>query len=431
MQLNIKSISTIILLAALALSAFFMVNVEMPEWSYLVSSFSIILFAAPTVFASLRWIGKRETLIMFLLLGVFALGVETLAIKTGLPYGHFSYSDLLGFKLFGITPWTIFFAWTPLILAAFTIARKLTSNRSQRIILITSFLVIFDLILDPGAVYFRFWEFAEKGWYYGVPWTNFMGWVISGAVGAILVEVMAERFKPLLPVPVQLTESGFLTIFFWTSVALFAGMVFPAIIGIVCIIIIAAIYFRNHYAFDDMVVIVDEDRKPVATGPNLPIHTMETPLHLAFSVFLFNKKGELLLQRRALEKKTWGGVWSNSCCGHLMLHESVRKAAKRRLNYELGLKGIDLEVLLPDFRYKAQKDGVTENEFCPVLVGFTDASPVPNRSEVEEFKWVSWKTFLDECNSADSEYSPWAIEEANLLNENPGFNELFRANLSG
>ncbi len=431
MRISIKVLSTMILLTALTVSAFFMANVEMPPWSFMVSSFSIILFTLPAIFASVRWIGKRDTAVLFIALGVFALAVETFAIFTGLPYGGFQYSDRLGFKLFGITPWTIFFAWSPLILAAFVIAKSLSSRRFLRIVLIPVLLVIFDLVLDPGAVYFGFWEFTEKGWYYGVPWTNFAGWLISGLLGAILIEYLVYRIRPLLPVPVQLNESAFLTVFFWTFVAVFAGLYIPAIIGWIVLSIFAAILYKDRYSFDDMVVLVDETGTPVGTAPKLPTHTKNTPLHLAFSVFLFNTKGELLLQRRALEKKTWGGVWSNSCCGHQMLHESVENAAKRRLKYELGLRGIELELLLPDFRYKAEKDGVVENEICPVLVGFTGKAPKLNKSEVSEFKWVKWETFLNDCNSPESEYSPWAIDEANLLNGDAVFNKLFRENATG
>lgn len=430
MQLSSKGILTIILLAVLAVSAFFMAHVELPKWSYIISSFSIIFFTLPTLIASIRWIGKRKTAVIFIWLGLFALVVETFAIATGFPYGSFQYSDLLGFKLFGITPWTIFFAWSPLILAAFAVAKSLSLTRSLRIFLIAALLVIFDLVLDPGAVFFSFWKFSAKGWYYGVPWTNFMGWLITGILGALLVEYVIDRIKPLLPVPVQLIESTFLTVFFWTFVAVFAGLYIPALIGSCVLLVFAAIYFNNFYAFDDMVVLADKSGTPIGTAPKLPTHTKNTPLHLAFSVFLFNKQGKLLLQRRALEKKTWGGVWSNSCCGHQMLHESVKNAAKRRLSYELGLKKIDLEVVLPDFRYRAEKDGVVENEICPVLVGFTGKTPNINKREVSEFKWVKWETFLSDCNSPDSEYSPWAIEEANLLADDPVFNKLFRENLS-
>jgi len=153
-------------------------------------------------------------------------------------------------------------------------------------------------------------------------------------------------------------------------------------------------------------------------------------LHRAFSVFVFNASGELLLQQRASSKKTWPGVWSNSCCGHVMLHESVERAAARRLIHELGISGTKLLMALPDFRYRAEKDGVVENEICPVLVGFTDSEPLPNPTEVGDHKWVNWNAFVAEIKSGGSGYSPWAAEEVERLAESEIFNRYFRENVS-
>ncbi|MEZ5346773.1 MAG: isopentenyl-diphosphate Delta-isomerase [Pyrinomonadaceae bacterium] len=424
MRIGYKAVFTIFLLSSLMVSAFLMVNTELPPWSHYVSGAGIVLFSVPAALASLRWLGRRNTFLLFLMLGIFALAIETFAIFSGIPYGSFTYSDFLGYKLFGTTPWTIVIAWTPLILAAYAVARIIFAGVAARIVLTAILLVTFDMVLDPGAVYFRFWTFETRGWFYGVPWSNFAGWVVSGIIGAVILEIFLKSKKPLLPVPVQLMESAFLTIFFWTCIALFAGLLLPALIGGLLMIVLGVVYFRNYYAFDDMIVLADESAAPIGTARKLPSHTNDTPLHLAFSVFLINKNGELLLQRRALEKKTWGGVWSNTCCGHQMLHEDVKSAAKRRLKYELGIKGVELEVILPDFRYRAEKDGIVENEICPVLAGTFEGEPKINKREVSETKWIKWEKFLAECNSPDSVFSPWAIEEANLLANNPRFNEL-------
>ena len=164
-----------------------------------------------------------------------------------------------------------------------------------------------------------------------------------------------------------------------------------------------------------MIVFVDESGTPIGTGPKGESHHADTRLHLAFSVFLFNRKGELLLQQRALTKKTWPGVWSNSCCGHLLPGESVEAAAARRLGHELGLSGIELTIALPDFRYRAELDGIVENEICPVLIGFTDEHPEPNPDEVHAVKWMPWDEVLRSVADPESKLSPWAIEEVQLL----------------
>ncbi|NNE98826.1 MAG: isopentenyl-diphosphate Delta-isomerase [Pyrinomonadaceae bacterium] len=414
----------------LCIGAFFMANVPMPPWAHLASGLNIILFSIPTIIAAVYWLGRRDAFVLFAVLGVFALTIETVAISTGFPYGHFSYSEMLGYRLFGKTPWTVMLAWTPLILAAFVIAEKLLSSLWLKIVAIALLLTAFDLVLDPGAVKLGFWEFSDGGWYYAVPWSNFAGWVFSGLIGAGILHFILGRIGPLLPAPVQMIHSGFLTLFFWTAFAAFSSMLIPVLVGLISLILMIVVYRAHYYSFDDMVVLVDEQNKPIATAPKLPIHSDETPLHRAFSVFLFNRSGQLLLQRRAEHKKTWGGIWSNSCCGHLMLHESVLSAAKRRLKYELGMNGIDLEVVLPEYRYRAEKDGIVENELCPVLVGFTNADPELNPDEVADFRWVDWMDFVDQVSEPENAFSPWAIEETMLLEQSSEFRDLYQENTS-
>ncbi len=416
-----------VILAILATGAFFMANVVIPPEARFVSGINVILFALPVFWATRWWLGWRDAVLLFVTLGVLALAIETSAMITGFPYGHFGYSELLGYRLFGLTPWTVFLAWTPLVLAAYGIAARLVVGSrlwAVRIILVSILLVVFDLVLDPGAVKIGFWRYEGGGAFYGVPVSNFVGWLFSGAVGGIVLEIFTAIKKPLLPAPAQLISSTFFIIFFWSAIAFFSGMWIPVMIGVVVLLMLAAFYMRYHYAFDDMIVYVDENNNAIGTAPKLAAHDGDTKRHRAFSIFLFNSKGELLLQQRALTKKTWPGVWSNSCCGHVMLHETVASAAKRRLKYELGITGVKFETILPDFRYRAEKDGVVENEICPVLVGFTDAIPNPNPAEVNDVRWVDWEQFVQDVADPANGYSPWAREEVELLNVDRRFNEL-------
>lgn len=172
---------------------------------------------------------------------------------------------------------------------------------------------------------------------------------------------------------------------------------------------------------EEIIVYCDEAGTPTGTAPKLAAHNADTKLHLAFSVFIFNGKGEVLLQQRSFSKKTWPGVWSNSCCGHVMLHESTEAAARRRLKYELGISVDKLHLILPDFRYRSEKDGVVENEICPVFVGFTSVQPVPNPDEVNDVKWVDWERFVIEVADTENGYSPWAREEVELLSTETRF----------
>ncbi len=243
------------------------------------------------------------------------------------------------------------------------------------------------------------------------------------------MEAAIGYFRPLLPPPVQIGSSAFFVMFFWTAFAVFSGLAVPAMIGCGVAAAMYAWYCRSYYKFDEMVVLVDDENNALATAKKSDTHNDDTKLHRAFSLFLFNSKGELLLQRRALTKRTWPGVWSNSCCGHTMLNEETENAAVRRLAFELGIRGVELKMALPHFRYRAEKDGVVENEICPVLIGFTEQMPRINPNEVAEVRWMSWPEVLGAVTSGQTELSPWAVEEVLLLSENELFNRLFRQNV--
>ena len=426
-------VTSVLAIILLSLAAFFMANSSTPPWLRYVPSVGAVLVALPCMWAAKMWLGRRDAIILFIIFGVYALVVEAVATTTGFPYGPFAYSDGLGYKLFGVVPWTVAVAWPTLFLGAHSVAANLFESRLVRIIFTTLCLLAFDLVIDPGAVSLSFWQFVEEGSFYGVPLSNFAGWLLSGFAGACLLDLVVAGLRPLLPTPIQLSSSALMIIFFWTALGVFAGMFVPSVIGLAVLSALAIVWWRFHYSFDDRIVLVDEDGNAIGTAAKLAAHNSETELHRAFSVFIFNHKGELLLQQRAMSKKTWPGVWSNSCCGHVMMHEPTAKAASRRLKFELGLSGVDLTVALPDFRYRAEKDGVVENELCPVLVGRTDASPRPNPAEVENIRWIAWDEFLASLDDPGNEISPWAVKEVQLLAGSEVFKKWFtsRVGVSG
>ncbi|MFL3657925.1 MAG: isopentenyl-diphosphate Delta-isomerase, partial [Opitutales bacterium] len=160
------------------------------------------------------------------------------------------------------------------------------------------------------------------------------------------------------------------------------------------------------------VVLLDLDGNPIGTMDKRSVHTANTPLHSAFSIFLFDGKGNMLSQQRAHSKKTWPGIWSNACCGHPASGESHLDAAHRRLDQELGLTRIELMNALPNFRYRAELDGIVENEICPVFIGQCSIDPTPNPKEVAATEWIPWKTFADSCKGLTQtrfdSFSPWS-----------------------
>ncbi len=181
---------------------------------------------------------------------------------------------------------------------------------------------------------------------------------------------------------------------------------------------------------EEKVVLLNESYERIGALAKAAAHTDETPLHLAFSLFLFDSRGRMLVQRRALSKQTWPGIWSNSCCGHPMPGESIEEAVYRRTKYELGIDLENVECVLPDFRYRARWKGLWENEFCPVWVGFLDFTPEDfSREEVDSVAWVSWEAFAaasgEDGDDAFSHFSPWSKMEARLLTESEQFQRLF------
>lgn len=171
---------------------------------------------------------------------------------------------------------------------------------------------------------------------------------------------------------------------------------------------------------EEHVVLVDDAGRAIGTELKATVHHAMTPLHLAFSVFLFDDQGRALFQQRALHKPTWPGIWSNACCGHPLPGESFIDAARRRLAYEMGIvTPFDLELALPTFRYRARWGKIWENEICPVFIGRYCGPINPRPAEVAAVRWIDWQDFADAClepaslqHSAFAEFSPWSRWEA-------------------
>lgn len=168
------------------------------------------------------------------------------------------------------------------------------------------------------------------------------------------------------------------------------------------------------------VVLLGPAREPVGTADKATVHTTDTPLHLAFSCWLLDANGALLITRRALSKKTWPGVWTNSFCGHPAPGEEIPAAVHRRAAEEIGLEPSlldDLRSVLPDFSYRAtDSSGVVENEFCPVYVarlGVTadEARLAPNPAEVDSWEWVDPSALIAGAQATPFAFSPWMVEE--------------------
>ena len=160
----------------------------------------------------------------------------------------------------------------------------------------------------------------------------------------------------------------------------------------------------------DMVVLLDEAGEPSGTALKEAVHHENTPLHLAFSCYLFDSAGRVLLTRRALTKRSWPGVWSNSFCGHPAPGETMEAAVRRHAFHELSVRIDEPRAILPDFRYRAvDAHGLVENEVCPVFAATTLGRVVPLASEVAEFAWVWPADLVRTVAATPAVLSPWCV----------------------
>jgi isopentenyl-diphosphate delta-isomerase len=170
----------------------------------------------------------------------------------------------------------------------------------------------------------------------------------------------------------------------------------------------------------EQVVLLDEAGAAIGVADKRTVHHRDTPLHLAFSCYVFDGSGSVLLTRRATHKPTWPGVWTNSFCGHPAPGEDLGEAVRRRAGQELGVEVDGVRLLLPAFRYRAvMPDGVVENEMCPVFVAMTSDEVRADPEEVDDFEWVDWEAFRSSVLSGERDVSPWCVEQVQALPADP------------
>ena len=156
------------------------------------------------------------------------------------------------------------------------------------------------------------------------------------------------------------------------------------------------------------VVLLGDDGTRRGTADKSTVHTTDTPLHLAFSCHVYDPDGRVLVTRRALGKRTWPGVWTNSFCGHPAPDESQEEALARRALLELGILLSSISTVLPDFRYRAvDASGMVENEICPVFTAVTMDAVDPNPAEVAEWEWVEPAALRAAVAATPFVFSPW------------------------
>jgi len=167
----------------------------------------------------------------------------------------------------------------------------------------------------------------------------------------------------------------------------------------------------------EQVILVDKHDNETGVAEKMQAHR-EGLMHRAFSVFLFNNSGELLLQQRAFHKYHSGGLWTNTCCSHPRPNEETLEAAYRRLQEEMGIADCELTKAF-DFIYFAElDDDLKENEFDHVFIGKWNGIPVVNADEVADYKWIAPSTLLADVEVNPKAYTFWFKEVIErVLNE--------------
>lgn len=156
---------------------------------------------------------------------------------------------------------------------------------------------------------------------------------------------------------------------------------------------------------DELLILVDKQDKEIGALDKLSVHQTGV-LHRAFSIFIFNSNGELLLQQRASDKYHSPGLWSNTCCSHPRKGETTDKACHRRLMEEMGMiSSLDFAF---SFVYKAEfENGLTEHEFDHVYFGWSDELPDPHPGEVMNWTYMSTDGLIDKISNTPENYTEW------------------------
>jgi isopentenyl-diphosphate delta-isomerase len=171
---------------------------------------------------------------------------------------------------------------------------------------------------------------------------------------------------------------------------------------------------------DEPLILVDSDDREIGFLPKAEAHLGSGTLHRAFSLFVFNPDGELLLQQRAQGKRLWGQFWSNTCCSHPRRGETMDIAIHRRLQEELGLS-CEFEFLFK-FQYQAQYDAEgAEHELCWVYAGRTAELPKVNANEISAVRYIAPDALDAEMQARPAQFTPWfKIEWARIRAQHAG-----------
>lgn len=167
----------------------------------------------------------------------------------------------------------------------------------------------------------------------------------------------------------------------------------------------------------EMIILVDEKDKEIGTIEKIEAHENGGKLHRAFSIVIFNKKGEMLLQLRSVKKHHFGGLWTNACCSHPRAGEKLEDAVHRKLKQEFGFDTKLKEKFTFTYHADDSKSGLSEYEFDHFFFGDFNGEPKPNPEEIDEYRWISLDDLKKDVKKNPGKYTPWFAMSLNKILE--------------
>jgi putative membrane protein len=222
---------------ALLAAAFFTARVPFGGELAIVSTLCTILLCIPTAYGCARWLGSVRGSALLIVLGCLACGIEYTALTTGFPYGVFSYGEKAGTLLLGQVPWSTPFSWVTIVLGCYAFVSRFAATWWRQILGTVGLMLCVDAVLDPIAVSLGLWSYAAPGVYYDVPLSNFVGWVLSSALGAGVVYVFSSYTRAKhLSLPTSLSTGLYYSLILWLGLAFFSYLFVPTMVGLILVV---------------------------------------------------------------------------------------------------------------------------------------------------------------------------------------------------
>jgi bisanhydrobacterioruberin hydratase len=226
------------------ITAFFTARFPITPSMSLISMFFIVILALPSFYALVVYTKNKRGVVALIVLSFLAYIIETSAIKTGFPYGSFTYNNTLGLQLFWVTPITVPFAWVPLVVGSYFLAKRVSNSTVELLVTATIVLVVTDLILDPGAVALGFWAYSGESFFYDVPLSNFVGWVFTGFIGVSILHFIVGNHVKQHYSSYLLEWSWYTSVLMWIFIAIHKRLIWVAVIGLILSLIVS--YVRKE-----------------------------------------------------------------------------------------------------------------------------------------------------------------------------------------